>query len=283
MILDKFLEGRGRFSDLVKVLQALADQELDLDLFLGLRAGVEGLLVELQGLGVVGLLLFLGRLEETVGEFQIDVCKLLLAFAGEQVFGLGPIDQFGAAEVAFAGQRDGLGETHAACPRAGGKLLGELIKDRNGLVVLAVQMQCPAFEIPEVVAGGVFVGQCGFDRLHRVGIAAVLHGLADFVCHQGGVGRRRAGSVSCRVCGWRAGCRVCRRQNRGQGKREDRKQSDAGEMRFHGATPRKRGRSGLIGSPCNIIAYRRKAIAGRRMPAIQALLGRTGRSRSSAK
>ena len=126
---------------LVEVLLALADQELDLDLLLRLGPGLQGLLVELQGLGVVGLLLFLGRLEVGVGKLQVDVGDLLLAIGREQVLGLGPIDQLGAAEVAFAGQRDGLGKACPACPGALGKLLAKLVEDGDGLVVLAVEVQ----------------------------------------------------------------------------------------------------------------------------------------------
>src|SRR5207253_2214555 len=99
-------------------LQALADAKFDLDLLLGLRAGIEGFLVELQGLGVVWLLLFLGRLEIAVGEFQINIRKLLLALAGEEILGLGAVDQLGGLEVAFAGQRYRLGEADAARPEA---------------------------------------------------------------------------------------------------------------------------------------------------------------------
>ena len=116
MVLDELLEQRGRFGRLAEVLLALADEQLDLDLLLRLGPGLQGLLVELQGLGVVGLLLFLGRLEVGVGKFQVDVGDLLLAIGREQVLGLGPIDQLGAAEVAFAGQRDGLGKACPACP-----------------------------------------------------------------------------------------------------------------------------------------------------------------------
>ena len=117
MVLDELLVKRGRLGQACRVLLALADQQLDLDPLLRLRARLQRLLVELQGLGVVGLLVFLGRLEVVVGEFQVDVGDLLLAVGREQVFGLGPDRSARRAEVALAGQGHGLGEACPACPR----------------------------------------------------------------------------------------------------------------------------------------------------------------------
>ena len=158
MVLDELLEQRGRLGRLAEVLLALADEQFDLDLLLRLRPGFQGLLVELQGLGVVGLLLFLGRLEVGVGKFQVDVGDLLLAIGREQVLGLGPIDQLGAAEVAFAGQRRRPWQSVPGVPKGccGNQFLAELVEDGDGLVVFAVEVQCPAFEIEQVVARGVF-------------------------------------------------------------------------------------------------------------------------------
>ncbi len=191
VVLAELLEERGRGCPLIEVLLALADEQFDLDLPLRLGPGFQGLLVELQGLGVIGFPIFLGRLEVGVGKLQVDVGNLLLAIGREQEFGLGPIDQLGAAEVAFAGQRDGLGKACPACPGALGKLLAKLIEDGDGLVVLAVEVQGPALEIEQVVARGVFhVPDTGsvVDGLYGIGIAAVLHCFADDVRHQRGIG-----------------------------------------------------------------------------------------------
>ena len=189
VLLDELLVTLGSLGHVLQVLVTLSDQQFHLDSLFRLGTNFQRLVVKLQGFVVVGFLLFLGRLEVSVSELQVDVGNLLLPLGGEQVLGLGPIDQLGPAEITLASQSHCLAETCSAAPGTFGKLLQQGIEDAHGLVVFLLQVQGAGFEICEVILGSVFFRQFPVNGLDGGRIVAVLHQLANLPFYQGGIQR----------------------------------------------------------------------------------------------
>ncbi len=79
MVLDERRERLAGLLQIIEVLVAFADAQFDLELLVLAGDQFERLLIEIQRLGVVGLLVRLFRLEVQVGELQINIGDFLFA------------------------------------------------------------------------------------------------------------------------------------------------------------------------------------------------------------
>ncbi len=179
-----------RLLQLVQLLLALSDQQLDPHAAVQLRPDTQCAAVEIERPLVVRLLILLGWLEIRVGEFHVQAGDFLLPILGQQELCLGAVDEFGGAEIAFASQRQTLGEAGLACPRAVVRPLIQLVERSDGLVVFLLEVQRAAFQVGQMVLVGLLVAGQRLDRRDRFRILAILHQLKHLFRHRGRRGRQ---------------------------------------------------------------------------------------------
>ena len=178
MILGELGVAVRRLLEVSQGLVALGHADLDPGALFRLGADGQRLVVELEGLVVVGRLDFVLGLEVGLGEFQVDVGDFLLAIERQQVVGFLAIDQLGALKISLPRHGNRAAEFGTARPGAVGKITLDGLVDGNRFVVLLAEMQGSSLEEPQPIANrldGRIVGrQCRVNRLNRPGVVAIL-------------------------------------------------------------------------------------------------------------